>query len=487
MKNDPPVNDLSDIGPNRYPHIKITKEEFPRALATRLIEVDGDDYYGAFLPKTAARILIDFLNRAFRLRSCDIPIDGTFPVPCTQYFRRRCVAPCVAEICAPDAYMKLVSLARKFLANDRDGFIAQAESLIEQAAALENFETAARIRDVAIAVDRFWSDPRKNVWLEDAVDTFDVDESDDEITIHLVTHRRRKVLGRKIFVSSLKRFSNADAALSSLLDSFYVCHLPREIRVPIRLSRRAELETSLSHRFGRQVKISVSDPARKGVNAFRGLNLSRAEQLLDKAKPTATPKSISAELKAQLALDFLPKRIDAFDVAHISRTAFAAARSVWEDGRFLSAEYNFIISERRSELEVLAEAVEKSVAKDERSKRLILLDGGTAQLNMVTGVLNGRPHPHIVAAVKPKGNHSSVAAFLTEAGGRFAFDINSAAHAMLQLLRDEAHDLANRAHRDYREMLPFYEAQGFDRPLVVPLRFHAVNGGADDLIPINAR
>ena len=58
---------------------------------------------------------------------------------------------------------------------------------------------------------------------------------------------------------------------------------------------------------------------------------------------------------------------------------------------------------------------------------------------------------------------------------------------MLKLLRDEAHDLANRVHRDYREMMPFYEKVGFQTPLVVPLRFHAENGGADDLIPIEAR
>ena len=74
--------------------------------------------------------------------------------------------------------------------------------------------------------------------------------------------------------------------------------------------------------------------------------------------------------------------------------------------------------------------------------------------------------------------------------GRFLhrpmFNRDSPAHSVLQLLRDEAHGLANRVHRDYREMLPFYEAKGFERPLVVPLRFHAANGNADDLIPIRS-
>ena len=41
-----------------------------------VIEEDGAEYFGAFLTKTSVRILIDFLNRKFRLRSCDIHIDG---------------------------------------------------------------------------------------------------------------------------------------------------------------------------------------------------------------------------------------------------------------------------------------------------------------------------------------------------------------------------------------------------------------------------
>ena len=167
MKNDPPVNDLSNIGANRYPHIKITKEEYPRALATRRIENDSADYFGAFLPKTAARILIDFLNRTFRLRTCDIPIDGNFLVPCTQYFRRRCVAPCVESVCSKDEYLSLVQLVRLFLSNDREQCVAYITMIIAEHSKREEFEQAARYRDIISTIDRFWNEPRRKVWLAD--------------------------------------------------------------------------------------------------------------------------------------------------------------------------------------------------------------------------------------------------------------------------------------------------------------------------------
>ncbi len=35
--------------------------------------------------------------------------------------------------------------------------------------------------------------------------------------------------------------------------------------------------------------------------------------------------------------------------------------------------------------------------------------------------------------------------------------------------------------------MPFYEVAGLELPVVVPLRFHAENGGAEDLIPIETR
>jgi excinuclease ABC subunit C len=123
MKNDPKVSNIFDLEGRRYPHMKLTSERFPRVLATRAIEDDDAEYFGAFLPKTAVRIMIDYLNRRFRLRSCDIDIDGTFTMPCTQYYRRRCVAPCVAKLCSPQRYAERVELVRFFLANDRAGSV----------------------------------------------------------------------------------------------------------------------------------------------------------------------------------------------------------------------------------------------------------------------------------------------------------------------------------------------------------------------------
>lgn len=488
MRNDPTVTNIFDLDGRRYPHMKVTNERYPRALATRAIEDDEAEYHGAFLPKTAARILIDFLNKTFRLRTCDIPIDGSFPMPCTQYYRRRCVAPCVAKLCSHERYMARVALVRAFLANKRPDVRFSLKMLIKHASDRLDFENAAVYRDIMEACERFWKNTRQRIWLDDAVDTFVVEDTPAGITIYLVTHRGTGVLGRKVFVVGREDYESPDEAISSLIEGFYVTHLAREIRVSRPFSGRRELAHKLSLRFDRDARITIANPAKKGINAYRGIILSHDEHELDRARPQATPARIAGELAKRFGLNRKPQRVEAFDVAHISGTGFVAAWSIWDNGKFLSADFGFEISPEQSELDALAAAVERRIAAPTKAATLILLDGGKPQMNAVLKRLQTLTHrPPIIAAVKPKGRHSAVAAFITEDGGSHPFDIDSPSHAMLQLLRDEAHDLANRVHRDYREMMPFYEKAGFERPLVVPLRFHAENGGAEDLLPIDAR
>ncbi len=82
--------------------------------------------------------MLDFLNRMFRLRSCTIPIDGNFPLPCTQFYEKLCVAPCVENICDKTAYTEFVELVRLFLQDKKKDLEKLLHQKIESAA--ENLE-----------------------------------------------------------------------------------------------------------------------------------------------------------------------------------------------------------------------------------------------------------------------------------------------------------------------------------------------------------
>jgi len=471
-----------------YPHLKLTREDYPRLLATRVIRDDGDEYFGAFLTKTSVRILIDFLNRTFRLRSCDINIDGEFPVPCTQYFAKRCVAPCVAELCSRRRHQMIAGLIRRFLQNDREGLKKELLSLIDVASESLDFEEAANWRDVLQNIELFWSRPRQQVWLNDTVDTYDLSIYNESARVRLVTQRAGKMLGT--WEHSLKHLAGvrASEAVGDVVKQFYRFHAPHEIRVPVDFAGRREFARGLTERFGRYIVVRVvgNNLPPTTIRAFEKAKNQAALKDLTSKKDA---KLIQRKLQQEFDLEEIPTRVESFDVAHISATAFVGAMAVWEHGEMRREEYHHWLSGEKSELATIREILKKRFTEIPASlPSLVLIDGGRSHLNAAIDALKNVSARTflVISAVKPRGKHQAVSHFLTEAGQRFEFDPKSAAHRLLQTLRDEAHDLSNTVHRQSRDMLHFYERRGV-KPLIVPIRFDEKGGHADDLRPILTR
>jgi excinuclease ABC subunit C len=332
--------------------------------------------------------------------------------------------------------------------------------------------------------------------------------------------------------------------MTQIVRGFYQTYAPREIRVSQDFADRRKLSKYLSDKFGRSIPINLITKNARRVSTSRAVRLIRDETELDASKPEASAKVIGADLKHLFSLKRAPKRIECFDVAHISARGFVAAWAVWIEGHFVGSEYGFRISGQQTELGSLADAVAFRLAQETRPD-LVVLDGGKPQLNAVLEKLSA-PKPtrtDVVAAAKPSGKHSGIAYLLLTSGERIEFDEMSPSQNMLKILRDDAHDLANRVHRDLRDTSHNYElaaiipsineaerrnalravgsitklttlsaaqlSQLFDKriakkiirdlknfrsggakdvlPLIVPIRFHDENGSADDLRPIATR
>src|SRR6187431_354063 len=94
-----------------YPYLRLTTTEaFPRLLVARSVnEKDGDFYAGPFLPAKLGRRTMVLSHRLFGLRSCNEVITGRRGRPCLEYDIKRCIAPCVAEICTEAQYAVAVT------------------------------------------------------------------------------------------------------------------------------------------------------------------------------------------------------------------------------------------------------------------------------------------------------------------------------------------------------------------------------------------
>jgi excinuclease ABC subunit C len=433
-----------------YPHFKITDEAFPRVLATRVIADDRAEYFGAFLNRTNARRMIGLINKNFRLRTCDIDVDGSFDVPCPQYYRKHCVAPCVASLCSPAEYDEMVSLARLFLTGKRQELAGQLHKRIAAAAEALEFEAAAYWRDILISIEAFWEDKRAASTLDDTVDTYDVRITDHVTDIFVITQRNRRQIGERVFTFDVDTEEDALRALTEVIEQFYRFHLPREIRAPLPLEERTRVANTLSERFGRAVSITGSHSTIR-ITATRAIKRSHGAADI-RRMASVDDVELGKRLKSLLGLSAPPFAISAVDAAHISGTDLIGAAVVWDSSaqRTLTADY--VVSDG-SETQAIAEIV-GIISESDAS--VMLIDGGRPQLNAAMAAMGDRPDVKLISAVKPPGKHSQISHFLTDDGRRIDFDFADPACRLLQRLRDQAHSYANRVHRDVREFPHYY-------------------------------
>ncbi|NNC88283.1 MAG: excinuclease ABC subunit UvrC [Akkermansiaceae bacterium] len=131
------------------------KDPWPRFVLTRLKKDDGARYFGPFAHSGALRATIAWVNKEFGLRSCRPRVPGEKDYKhCSADIIRNCTAPCVGKIDRDD-YMRRVGEACELL--DGKGRRERLKGLredMEKAAGRQNFEQAARLRDVVQNLER---------------------------------------------------------------------------------------------------------------------------------------------------------------------------------------------------------------------------------------------------------------------------------------------------------------------------------------------
>src|ERR1043166_9309634 len=124
-----------------YPYLRLTTSEaFPRLLVARSVEKTGDFYAGPFLPAKLARRTMTLSHRVFGIRSCNEVITGKRGRPCLEYDIKRCIAPCVAEICTEAQYGEAVANTRLLLEGRNDELADTLRQRMVAAADAERFE-----------------------------------------------------------------------------------------------------------------------------------------------------------------------------------------------------------------------------------------------------------------------------------------------------------------------------------------------------------
>src|ERR1700751_2747817 len=143
-----------------FPYIAVTVEdEYPRVMFTRERHRPGVWYFGPYANAKKGRGPLALLNRVFLYRPCEGPKPGRHSgIPCLDYHIDRCLAPCVGYVSQED-YRAIVDGVIEFLSGDLKPIQRELERRMQEAAADERFEDAARYRNRLFAVQHLAERP----------------------------------------------------------------------------------------------------------------------------------------------------------------------------------------------------------------------------------------------------------------------------------------------------------------------------------------
>ena len=460
-----------------YPYVKLTLgERWPRVYVTRRLRKDGSDYYGPYFPANLAYRIVDLIHRNFLIPSCKVDLTRFHPRPCLQYYIKRCLGPCVKELTTPETYHEAVRDVKLFLEGRPTDLARSLRARMEQAAASQEYERAARYRDLISTVEQLQERQRIAAAEGDDADVFGYHYENGMLAVNLFHMRGGKMVDRReFFWEDLPEFASSESEptpafhpgefFSALLKQLYIGqpYVPRNLYIPVNFEDREELEDLLSEQgageSNRASRVHILVPQRGDKRSLIDLAGNNAKQSYDQRfrvlKPNA--RRIQEELQEVLTLPELPKRIECFDISHIQGAETVASMVVWEEGKMKKSDYRkFIIRtvEGVDDFASMREVVSRRYKRLQEEKKslpsLVLIDGGLGQLHAAAEALESLEIINQPLAAIAK--REEILYVYGQEKDPIALDHHSPVLHLIQQIRDEAHRFAVTFHRKRRQM-----------------------------------
>jgi len=468
-----------------YPYIKLTlADRFPKVFVTRRLKKDGSAYYGPYFPGNLAHRTVDLIHRSFLIPSCKVDLSRYHPRPCLQYYIKRCLGPCVRDLTTPDAYAEAVHDVQSFLEGRQADLARSLRARMDRAAQEEQYESAAKYRDLISTVEDLMERQRMAAAEGDDMDVFGFHYENHMLVVNLFHMRGGRILDRReLFWEDLPEFEliphsedveSGDHKSSSppkqpdfdpglffgaLLKQVYIDqqYVPRAILVPVDFHERAALEELLSEKRGSKVEILV--PLRGEKRSLIDLAAKNAHQIYDQRFRVMKPsiKAIQEALQDTLTLPDLPKRIECFDISHIQGAETVASMVVWEEGQMKKSDYRkFIIrtvegvDDFASMREVIARRYKRVTSDKQKMPSLVLIDGGIGQLHAAAEALESLEITNQPLASIAK--REEIIYVHGQEDEPVVLDRHSPVLHLVQMIRDESHRFAVTFHRKRRQM-----------------------------------
>lgn len=441
-----------------YPYVKVTAaEEYPRAFLTRLVKDDGHSYFGPYLGRHMAARVMELIRTRTQVRTCrwEPRRDGFLPRPCLYYDLGACLGPCVRGLTTPHDYRRAVEEVTLLLQGRLGELRPRLEEQMSRAAEAEEFERAARYRDLLHALEELGRGQHVEVAGTGAVDVVGVHGEAGDASVVVLVYREGRLLDKREFHFEGLADPFGPAQLASFLAQYYDANpaIPERLELPFAPDDLATLREYLRQQRGRPVTVHVP---RRGVRA-RVLALARenagAAFRLRFRQPRREGERVAGAVAERLGVPGGVRRLECFDVSHSQGEVQVASLVVWESGTLRRGEYrtfNVREGEGSDDAAALAEAVTRRYRRRLREGQampdLVLVDGGRPQVGAAVRALEELGLSVPVAGIAKRFEE----VYLANREEPLRMEPSDPVRLLFQLLRDEAHRCAVTRHRRRR-------------------------------------
>lgn len=343
---DPPFN-VQFKDDKSYPYLAVTlADEAPRAVVTRNRNIRGAKYFGPYPKVWAVNETLEILLKLFPIRTCkdsDYRRARASGKPCFAGQIGRCFGPC-SGLVTIEEHRENVDRFVSFMQNQDRRIIGELTQRMRSAAAVQDYESAARLRDRLQAATSFFEKSAVVLGEKVDIDVFGIDHDELAAAVQLFIVRGGRIRG----VRSWTVDKELDVPLGELVDSvvqnaYGDGGVPAaEVVVPELPDDAEALETWLGTIAGRKVRLRAAQRGDKAALLATATQNAKQTLMLYKTRRSAdfTTRSRALEdIQEALGMADAPLRIECYDVSHLSGTNIVASMVVFEDGLPRKDEY----------------------------------------------------------------------------------------------------------------------------------------------------
>jgi len=466
-----------------YPYLALSlNDEYPLIFITRKDKRPGLKYFGPYTNAWALRNTFEVLLKVFPVRSCsssNFTRAQRSKRQCLLGDIGKCAAPCVGWISKED-HKKLAERLNEFMESGMENILPKLHEEMSAAAANEEYERAARLRDQIESFEKAQKSTEGN---------FSDDLDGDFISIYhdgfhaagsIFSMQRGSVKGSRSWIVDQEMALEGQDELTALMYSIYgtgAIPVPRNIYINSDPSDKDQLEQWLGAIGSTKVDIKVPQRGERVellATVKRNAQYSLIQFLSKRSTDAAVSGKALIEIEQALNLAKPPLRIECFDISNISGTSVVASMVVFEDGLAKKSEYRrFIINtddgfdDTRAMHQVITRRLKRlmddravdaaevaelggKMSKFSYPPQLIVVDGGAPQVNAAACALSELGITDIALCGLAKRLEE---VWLPGSPDPLILPRSSEGLYLLQRIRDEAHRFAITFHRSRRSKI----------------------------------